>query len=109
MEYRTYNTGDQVWLDDQEVIRVHTNDGLFWAKGQRALTKTNGLYHVSSNGDKVWFGTRYGQRVVTKFVSADGLVWSEEEPEGHSLSGVELAVHRAEVFLTKIILKVLSA
>jgi len=107
MQYQVYNTGDQVWIDDQDVIRLHTNDGLYWANSQSGLTKTSGLFHVTENGDKIWFGTRYGHRVVTKFVSHDGLTWSEEE-SFRELKGFEKAIHQAEVFLTRIILRVLS-
>jgi hypothetical protein len=108
MEHRLYNTGDQVWLDDNGVVRVHTHDGLFSSRGHMGIVKTSGLYQTTEHGDQVWFGTRYGRRVVTKFITNDGLVWSEEQPVGWRMTGVELAVHRVQTFFTKLILKVLS-
>ncbi len=108
MEYRSYNTGDQVWLDGEKVVMVHTSDGLCSSKGKSGLFKTSGLYQSTEHGDQLWFGTRYNHRVVTKFITNDGVVWSEDEPEGRQLMGVEMTVHRVQVFITKLILKVLS-
>jgi len=66
-------------------------------------------YEVYSSGDQVWFGERNGQETVTKVVTHDGLVWSEEEPALTRLTGMELYIHKAQVALTRLILKVLRA
>jgi hypothetical protein len=47
MEYRTYNTGDQIWVrrtvDGQLLtVKLVTSDGLKWEEGELGLTKMEG-------------------------------------------------------------------
>lgn len=47
MQYRTFNTGDQLWYskrDEQDVVvKLITNDGLTWEEGQSGLKKLTGV------------------------------------------------------------------
>jgi len=49
MEYRTFNTGDQVWVSNrfgkEVAVKVHTNDGICWSEGDRPnfIVKLTGL------------------------------------------------------------------
>jgi len=43
MEYRHYNTGDQVWLYEGNVCKVITHDGIIWQGSSRRL---NGISKV---------------------------------------------------------------
>ncbi len=65
-------------------------------------------YRVYSTGDQVWVSQRYGQETVVKVITHDGMSWSEDEPTLKRLDGAEKIVHTVQVFLTKLILKVLS-
>lgn len=65
-------------------------------------------FRVYNTGDKIWVSKRYGRDTTVKLVTHDGMVWEEGDTTFHRLEGAEKYVHVIEVFLTKIILKVLS-
>lgn len=64
-------------------------------------------YQVYNTADQVWTSRRYGQRVVVKVVTHDGLTW-EEGGKLQKLTGVELRIHQVQSFLIRLILKVIS-
>ena len=67
-------------------------------------------YRVYGSGDQVWLSDRYGQKVSVKFISHDGLVWEEGDDYAfRKLTGTEMYIHVAQVFLMKLMLKVLSS
>jgi hypothetical protein len=66
-------------------------------------------YQVYSTGDQVWTSQRYGKRVSVKVITHDGLVWEEgDETTFRKLEGMEKYLHQAQVFLARMILKVIS-
>jgi len=65
-------------------------------------------YRAYSTGDQIWLSQRYGEQVVVKVLTHDGLTCSEEEPVIRRLTGAERYAHLATVFCIKCILNVLS-
>lgn len=39
IEHRTYNTGDQIWLRDGKVIKIHTHDNILWVECYPGLVR----------------------------------------------------------------------
>lgn len=66
-------------------------------------------YQAFSTGDQIWTSQRYGKRVTVKVITHDGIVWEEGDETIHKLTGMEKVVHQVQVFLTKNILKFLTA
>ncbi len=108
MEHRLYNTGDQIWVEDGQSVKFITHDGIMWERGEEVNSRANKLYEIHEDGSQTWFGQRYGRRHVIKILSADGKVWSEEEPVVTSLIGFELMVCKITSFCARMILKVLA-
>jgi len=46
MEYRVYNTGDQVWLSQRfgqrVTVKILTNDGMVWSEEEPTLRRLEG-------------------------------------------------------------------
>lgn len=67
-------------------------------------------YRVYGTGDQVWVSDRYGQKVSVKFISHDGLTWEEGDTFAfRKLTGTEKYIHLVQVFLMKLVLKVLNS
>lgn len=44
MEYRNFNTGDQIWVRHNEgVFKFITHDGLYWEEGMPNMVRLTGL------------------------------------------------------------------
>lgn len=78
------------------------------------LTQINKMkYHVYNTGDQIWMSERYGQQIVVKIISSDGLVLEEGDDAKSTLftrrmSGAEKYIHMVQTFIIKLILKVLK-
>ena len=82
MEYRVYNTGDQIWLSQrygkEDVVRILTHDGMIWSEEiEPIILKREGHEDIPIHPmDK--------------------------------LSGSEKSIHKIQMLFTKLILKVLA-
>lgn len=66
-------------------------------------------YSVYSTGDQIWTSQRYGKRVSVKVITHDGMVWEEGDTAAfRKLDGIEKHFHTGQVWLIKLILKVIS-
>lgn len=108
MEHRLFNTGDQIWVDKGRTVKFITHDGMTWEEGQEKVSRVNRMYEMHSDGGQTWYGQRYGMWQVIQVASADGKVWSEENPVVTELDGAEKGFHQITTFCTKLILKILK-
>ena len=55
-------------------------------------------YKTFNTGDQVWYSKRYGQDVVVKLITSDGLTWEEGDAKPLTkLTGAEKFLHRIVV------------